>query len=526
MKKYINYFNIALLAMTLCACGKTTDNLQEGTQEEIIESSISAENLNEDSSNEESSEIQSTELKEIDGFEKADYQKYNSYASDNGLGGKLIYIDALIEKRLDIDNTSVLVVSNLDNEEEKWLVHALIKQIVNDEQLEKIIGKKVRIFGEYNGKSSLLQMPAINLLDEKYYIELENGEKINYIDINNAVEKLTKDLSYDKYDMEVVTVGEIEFEVPKDWTDSFKQIEEYIYYYYYDLMIMIQNTKTELNNESLILEKDEYISGVLGDEEEDKGKLISDEVIEVSGIKAIKLSFKKNISGEERNIQSVTFVYNNMLYSFGWCKTNELTDEYINGFNIFVNSIRKKVSNEEADKLIAKIITDVKTESEAKEPVSDNPKKEETVNSSSPTTGQSNALKKAQSYLRFTNFSHDGLVDQLEYEKFSHDEAVYGADNCGADWNEQAKEKAKSYLDLSGFSYKGIIEQLEYEKFTSEQAKYAADNCGADWYEQAKEKAASYISISSFSKNGLIEQLEYEGFTHDQAVYGAEQNGY
>ena len=97
---------------------------------------------------------------------------------------------------------------------------------------------------------------------------------------------------------------------------------------------------------------------------------------------------------------------------------------------------------------------------------------------SKPTISQQNALKKALSYLKYSAFSYSGLIEQLEYEKFSHEDAVYGADNCGADWNEQAKKMAESYL------------------------KY-----------------------DSFSRDGLIDQLEYEGFTYDQAVYGVTQNG-
>lgn len=89
-----------------------------------------------------------------------------------------------------------------------------------------------------------------------------------------------------------------------------------------------------------------------------------------------------------------------------------------------------------------------------------------------------------------------------------------------------ALAKAKSYLNYSAFSYKGLIEQLEYEKFSTADATYAVDNCGADWFEQAAKKAKSYLSFTSFSRDGLIEQLEYEGFTHEQAVYGVEQNGY
>lgn len=89
-----------------------------------------------------------------------------------------------------------------------------------------------------------------------------------------------------------------------------------------------------------------------------------------------------------------------------------------------------------------------------------------------------------------------------------------------------ALNSAKSYLDIMAFSYTGLIEQLEYEGYTAEEATYAADNCGADWNEQAAKSAKNYLDIMSFSRDGLIEQLEYEGFTHEQAVYGVEQNGY
>ncbi len=94
------------------------------------------------------------------------------------------------------------------------------------------------------------------------------------------------------------------------------------------------------------------------------------------------------------------------------------------------------------------------------------------------TLGERNALDKAYSYLDFTAFSYKGLIEQLEYEGFTHDEAVYGADNCGADWNEQAALKAQQYLDYSSFSRSGLIEQLEYEGFTAEQAEYGVTQVG------------------------------------------------
>ena len=88
-----------------------------------------------------------------------------------------------------------------------------------------------------------------------------------------------------------------------------------------------------------------------------------------------------------------------------------------------------------------------------------------------------------------------------------------------------AVEKAKSYLRYSSFSYKGLVEQLEFEQFSYEDAVYGVDNCGANWYEQAVKKAASYLKYSAFSHGGLVDQLEFEGFTPDQAEYGVTQNG-
>jgi len=94
------------------------------------------------------------------------------------------------------------------------------------------------------------------------------------------------------------------------------------------------------------------------------------------------------------------------------------------------------------------------------------------------TIGEKNALSKALSYLRAMSFSYSGLVEQLEYEGYTHQEAVYGVDNCGADWNEQAALKAESYLDTMAFSKEGLIEQLEYEGFTKEQAEYGVQAVG------------------------------------------------
>ena len=95
-----------------------------------------------------------------------------------------------------------------------------------------------------------------------------------------------------------------------------------------------------------------------------------------------------------------------------------------------------------------------------------------------PTTGEKNALKAANDYLRFMAFSYSGLVEQLVYEGYTNQEATYGVDNCGADWNEQAAKKAEQYINVMSFSRNGLIEQLMYEGFTAEQAEYGVSLVG------------------------------------------------
>lgn len=89
-----------------------------------------------------------------------------------------------------------------------------------------------------------------------------------------------------------------------------------------------------------------------------------------------------------------------------------------------------------------------------------------------------------------------------------------------------ALESAKSYLNVLSFSYSGLIDQLEFDGYSHSEAVYGADNCGANWNEQAALSAERYLNVMSFSRSGLIKQLEFDGFTYGQAVYGVEQNGY
>ena len=111
-------------------------------------------------------------------------------------------------------------------------------------------------------------------------------------------------------------------------------------------------------------------------------------------------------------------------------------------------------------------------------------------------------------------------------EGFSEEDAAYGAENCGADWNEQAVNKAKDYLNTMAFSEKGLTDQLKHEGFTEDEAAYGVKNCEADWNEQCEKKAQEYINTMSMSEDGLRDQLAYEGFSDEQIEKGLAAAGY
>ena len=100
------------------------------------------------------------------------------------------------------------------------------------------------------------------------------------------------------------------------------------------------------------------------------------------------------------------------------------------------------------------------------------------------TAAQRNALRSANSYLRFSGFSRQGLIGQLSSEygdKFSLGDATVAVDNLSVDWNTQAARSAASYLETAGFSCQGLIDQLSSpygDKYTVEQATYGATRAG------------------------------------------------
>jgi colicin import membrane protein len=135
--------------------------------------------------------------------------------------------------------------------------------------------------------------------------------------------------------------------------------------------------------------------------------------------------------------------------------------------------------------LLAFLFLACDSEEEKQEVEAPSEKRQEVVQEESPvpgqeeaTMGEKNALRNALSYLDYTAFSYSGLAEQLEFEGYTNEEAIYAVDNCGADWNKQAALMAEKYIDYTSFSREGLIEQLEFEGFTRQQAEYGVQAIG------------------------------------------------
>ncbi|MDZ7918406.1 MAG: Ltp family lipoprotein [Rhodococcus sp. (in: high G+C Gram-positive bacteria)] len=94
------------------------------------------------------------------------------------------------------------------------------------------------------------------------------------------------------------------------------------------------------------------------------------------------------------------------------------------------------------------------------------------------TPGQRNAVRAAKDYLAYTAFSRQGLIEQLQFEDYSTQDATFAVDYVAPDWNLQAAKAAQNYLDYTAFSRQGLIDQLMFEGYTSAQAQYGVDQTG------------------------------------------------
>ena len=313
---------------------------------------------------------------------------------------------------------------------------------------------------------------AVSAILTVFSVQVIKGITAKPTEVTEVTEQETTEPA--KSELKTYEIPPISISVPENWTNNNKNDNHYFYTATGDMMYLsIQ--KSDMNKylfgESFF---DNFIEGFSSETEEFEP--VNEKMIAfIDGERAYNIKAKIKLNGVQSYGNIYAFATDNHICSVIFCTYGDKQSDEFNLYetDIIDSIVIKETAEEETELETTAPETEPETEPE---PETEKPteKPADTM-----TMSQKNALRSAESYLEYMAFSYSGLIEQLEYEKYSHDDAVYAADNCGADWNEQAVKCAKNYLNTM-----------------------------------------------PFSRDELIEQLEYEGFTHDQAVYGVEQNGY
>jgi len=91
------------------------------------------------------------------------------------------------------------------------------------------------------------------------------------------------------------------------------------------------------------------------------------------------------------------------------------------------------------------------------------------------TLTQQGARELAAQYLAYAAFSVDGLLQRLQTEGYSEDDAAYAVFVSNVDWNDQAVKRGQVYLERAAITRTDFIGSLLEEGFTLEQAEHSAD---------------------------------------------------
>ncbi len=193
-KKIVTLIAMWISLFMLSSCGSSAGG---GNPSEKPES------VNEKNSLEATTVIQETETlaedhQDINGYRYGDYDIFDSYAKDNGLGDTKIYIDGILKepteklKSMVADKYFVYLLEQEDGKQ--WMVFMGYKPIHSESLIKELVGKQVRVFAIYQGKSEKMLIPSVqmvNYTDRSSHIEeKETGKKYYNIDFVDDEENI------------------------------------------------------------------------------------------------------------------------------------------------------------------------------------------------------------------------------------------------------------------------------------------------------------------------------------------------
>ncbi|MBQ3110086.1 MAG: zinc ribbon domain-containing protein [Clostridia bacterium] len=122
----------------------------------------------------------STARIEFDEYELADFNKFNSPASENGLGGSKIYLEGKITA---IENLSGAIYARFEDiKQNNWLI-ILPDTSPNASLAHEFLNQNVRVFSTYEGFSTVEQLPAVSIsADNDHIVCIDESNFATWID--------------------------------------------------------------------------------------------------------------------------------------------------------------------------------------------------------------------------------------------------------------------------------------------------------------------------------------------------------
>lgn len=151
MKRFISVLLVIVIAVSICGCTSSKST---------------------------NTETEPTEGYKRDGYEYADFERFNSYAEDNELSETKIFIKGTVKSVCNFEDFCTLSVVSEDKG--RWVCSYL--NLDYSEKIDKIFDEKeIVCFGEYRGFSDVFLMPSISIdkieLNDKIYTS-ENLKKL------------------------------------------------------------------------------------------------------------------------------------------------------------------------------------------------------------------------------------------------------------------------------------------------------------------------------------------------------------
>ena len=103
------------------------------------------------------------------GYEFGEFDRFNSFASENGLGGTMIWFNGSYESVFSMDLSEVqqslesFEAMATDEDGNPWLVELDLNEFCQKEKYEELSGHKLCFLGSYEGYSEVYEAPAIML---------------------------------------------------------------------------------------------------------------------------------------------------------------------------------------------------------------------------------------------------------------------------------------------------------------------------------------------------------------------------